>query len=71
MSLFTRSELAAATALVHRHMNPTPHYAWPQLAALMQEHARMQGRRVGVILCGGNIDTDRFAQILCGKVPLP
>jgi threonine dehydratase len=30
------------------------------LAALMQERERMRGRRVGVILCGGNIDLDLF-----------
>ena len=30
------------------------------LAALMQEKVRMQGRRVAVILCGGNIDLDLF-----------
>ncbi len=30
------------------------------LAGLMQERARMQGRRVAVILCGGNIDLDLF-----------
>jgi threonine dehydratase len=30
------------------------------LAALMQERERMRGRRVAVILCGGNIDLDLF-----------
>jgi threonine dehydratase len=30
------------------------------LAALMQERERMQGQRVAVILCGGNIDLDLF-----------
>ncbi len=30
------------------------------LAALMQEKDRMQGKRVAVILCGGNIDLDLF-----------
>ena len=39
------------------------------LAALMQERARMAGRRVGVILCGGNIDADWFATILSGGTP--
>lgn len=41
------------------------------LAALMQERHALQGRRVGIILCGGNIDTGWFAQILCGNVPTP
>lgn len=31
--LFTPDELEKAAALVHRHMRPTPLYAWPTLAA--------------------------------------
>ncbi len=30
------------------------------LAALMQERERQAGRKVGIILCGGNIDLDLF-----------
>ena len=41
------------------------------LAGLMQERARMQGKRVGVILCGGNIDTDWFQTVLAGAIPTP
>lgn len=39
------------------------------LAALMQEKDRMQGREVGVILCGGNIDSGWMATILQGGTP--
>lgn len=39
------------------------------LAALMQERARMQGKEVGVILCGGNIDTDWMRTVLSGGTP--
>lgn len=39
------------------------------LAALMQERETMSGKAVGVILTGGNIDTDMFATVLAGKVP--
>jgi threonine dehydratase len=39
------------------------------LAALMQERERMAGRKVGVILCGGNIDTDWFLTVMQGGVP--
>ena len=39
------------------------------LAALMQERERMQGREVGVILCGGNIDSGWMATILQGGTP--
>ena len=39
------------------------------LAALMQERAAMAGRKVAVILCGGNIDTDWFLTVMTGGVP--
>jgi len=39
------------------------------LAALMQERDRMAGKKVGVILCGGNIDKAWMAEILSGGVP--
>ncbi|HEX9859079.1 MAG TPA: pyridoxal-phosphate dependent enzyme, partial [Paracoccaceae bacterium] len=39
------------------------------LAALMQERAAMQGLEVGVILCGGNIDTALMRTILRGETP--
>lgn len=39
------------------------------LAALMQEAAAMKGKKVGVILSGGNIDVDWFQTILAGGVP--
>lgn len=39
------------------------------LAGLMQERAAMQGRKVGLILSGGNIDSDWFSTILQGGVP--
>jgi threonine dehydratase len=35
------------------------------LAALLQEKSRMRGRRVALILSGGNVDRDVFARILC------
>jgi threonine dehydratase len=34
------------------------------LAALMQERDRMQGRRIGLILSGGNIDRDVYLRAL-------
>lgn len=39
------------------------------LAALMQERAVLAGRRVGVILCGGNVDRPVFAEVLAGRTP--
>jgi threonine dehydratase len=39
------------------------------LAALLQERERMKGRKVAVILCGGNIDRDWFVTVMQGGVP--
>jgi threonine dehydratase len=39
------------------------------LAALLKTRGRWAGKRVGVILCGGNIDRDLFLQVLAGKTP--
>ena len=40
------------------------------LAALMQEREKMRGKAVGVILCGGNIDSDKMAEVLAGNTPI-
>ena len=39
------------------------------LAGLLQERARMAGKRVGVILTGSNIDKAVFSRILAGETP--
>jgi threonine dehydratase len=39
------------------------------LAALMQERERMRGKRVGLILSGGNIDTGVLRTVLEGQTP--
>jgi threonine dehydratase len=39
------------------------------LAALLQERARMTGKRVPVILTGGNIDSSVYRRILAGETP--
>jgi len=36
------------------------------LAALLQERERARGRRVAVVLCGGNVDAEVFARVLAG-----
>lgn len=41
------------------------------LAALMQEREAMRGKRAGVILTGGNIDSGWFQTVLRGGVPEP
>lgn len=39
------------------------------LAALLQERDKMRGNSVGLVLTGGNIDTNWFQQILAGQTP--
>lgn len=41
------------------------------LAALLVEKDRMKGKKVGLILSGGNIDAEKFATILAGGTPTP
>jgi len=41
------------------------------LAALIKERTSMQGKRVGLILSGGNIDREQFADVLAGTTPRP
>ena len=45
-----------------RHAGAAP------LAALLKEQDEMQGKEVGVILSGGNVDLHVYAAILAGKV---
>jgi threonine dehydratase len=39
------------------------------LAALLKERPRMRGKRVGLILSGGNVDTDVLRTVLNGEIP--
>lgn len=41
------------------------------LAGLLQEKARMAGKRVAVILSGGNVDRALFAEVLAATPPAP
>ncbi|MEM8664901.1 MAG: threonine dehydratase [Pseudomonadota bacterium] len=40
------------------------------LAGLMAERNAMAGKRCAVILCGGNVDTAVFAEVLAGRTPV-
>lgn len=41
------------------------------LAALLQERDKVAGKKVALILCGGNIDTDWFVTVMRGGIPQP
>ena len=40
------------------------------MAAAIQQRSKWVGKRVGVTLCGGNIDSAMLAQVLAGQTPL-
>ncbi|MGE0238242.1 MAG: threonine dehydratase [Parvibaculaceae bacterium] len=68
----SEDEIAEAMRLYYRTTHNLAEGAGAAaLAALMQERERMKGRRVGVILSGGNIDGGKFADVLQGRTPPP
>jgi threonine dehydratase len=40
------------------------------LAALLKDRERMQGKRVGLVLSGGNIERARYLKVLLGETPV-
>jgi threonine dehydratase len=40
------------------------------LAALLKERDRMRGKRVGLVVSGGNIDSDMLGSVLAGQTPV-
>ena len=66
----TDDEVAEAIRLYYRSTHNVAEGAGAaSLAALMQERDQMIGRKVGVILTGGNIDTDWYLQVLREQTP--
>lgn len=68
----TDDEVAAAmrTCFTATH-NTAEGGAAAALAAVLQERAAVAGRRVGVVLTGGNVDADVFAHVLSGGFGSP
>lgn len=65
------AEVAEAIRIYYRDIHNLAEGAGAaSLAALMQERDAMAGKKVGVILCGGNIDTEWFLTVLQGGVPV-
>jgi threonine dehydratase len=62
--------IAGAIRLLHRATHNTCEGAGAAaLAALMKERDAMRGKRVAIILSGGNIDAPHFATVLSGHTP--
>lgn len=63
----TDDEIGAAMRILYRDTHNLAEGAGAAaLAALLQEKDRMRGKRVGIILSGGNVDLPLFAKILAG-----
>ncbi len=66
----TDDEIAAAIRIYFRDTHNAAEGAGAaSLAALLREKDRMRGKTVGVILTGGNIDSEDFAAVLQGNTP--
>jgi threonine dehydratase len=66
----TEGEIAAAIRLYYTATHNMAEGAGAAaLAALIQERDKQKGRRIGVILSGGNIDMPVFARVLAGETP--
>jgi threonine dehydratase len=63
----TDDEVAAAMRLLFTATHNVAEGAGAaSLAAAMQQRERRHGQRIGVTLCGGNVDRDVFARVLAG-----
>ncbi|MCU0949914.1 MAG: threonine dehydratase [Burkholderiaceae bacterium] len=66
------AEVAEAMRLMFRSTHNVAEGAGAaSLAAAMQERERLRDKRVGVTLCGGNVDADVFARVLAGTWSMP
>ena len=64
------AEIAAAIRILYTDTHNLAEGAGAAaLAALAKDKDLLGGKRVGVILCGGNIDMPVFQQILAGRTP--
>jgi threonine dehydratase len=67
----TEDEIAAA---IRFYFDDTHHVAEgagaAPLAALLKDRERMQGKKVGLVLSGGNIERARYLKVLLGETPV-
>lgn len=68
----SEAQVAEAIRIYYRDIHSLAEGAGAaSLAALLDERDQMAGRKVAVILTGGNIDTDWFLTVMSGGVPVP
>ena len=64
------AEIAAAMRFIYADThNVAEGAAAAAFAALMQERSSQAGKRVAVVLSGGNVDSDTFKAVLSGETP--
>jgi threonine dehydratase len=67
----TEDEIAQAIRILHEDTHNLAEGAGAApLAAFAQEQPRYAGKRVGLVLTGGNIDRAVAAQVLAGETPV-
>eukprot|EP01134_Creolimax_fragrantissima_P002207 CFRG2207T1 len=65
-------EIANAIRIYYREIHNIAEGAGAvPLAALIKDKEKWQGRKVGLILSGGNIDKELMVEVLLGKTPCP
>jgi len=66
----SEDEIAAAMRAIYEDTHNLAEGAGAAaLAALLQERDVMGGKRVGLVLSGGNVDREMFAEVLAGGTP--
>ena len=66
----SEEEIAESMRMLYRHThNLAEGSGAAAFAALMQEREQQAGRKIGVILTGGNVDAEVFHTVLSGGVP--
>ena len=66
----SEDEIAAAMRAIYEDTHNLAEGAGAAaLAALLQERDVMGGKRVGLVLSGGNVDRELFAEVLAGGTP--
>ncbi len=66
----SEAEIAAAMRTIHRCTHSVAEGTGAAaFAALCREASRQSGRRVAVVLSGGNVDASVLRSVLAGEVP--
>jgi threonine dehydratase len=66
----TEAEIAdGMRALYHDTHNVAEGAGAAALAGALKEKSQIKGKRIGIVLTGGNVDTEMYAKVLAGELP--